>query len=99
MRLLAAGGGIPFHQVPSIPGSAQQMNMDHLKHSQPSLAESTSKWLFGFFGALAAFLLLPRTVKFLIRRFIWGVLAEVVAVVVAGLLTEKAAERIGRLDQ
>lgn len=72
--------------------------MDLSPHTQPTLAESTAKWLFGFFGAMAAFLLLPRTVKYLIKRFVWGVLAEVVAVVAFGLLAERAAERAGRKD-
>lgn len=72
--------------------------MDLTPDTQTSLAQSASKWLFGFFGAMAAFLLLPRTLKYLIKRFIWGVLAEVVAVVVAGLLAEKAAERVSQRD-
>lgn len=72
--------------------------MDHTRHSDPSLAESSAKLLFGFFGVTAVFLLLPRTVKYLIKRFIWGVAGEVVAVMIAGLLTEKAAERVGRHD-
>ncbi len=69
--------------------------MDYTRHSEPSLAESSAKWLFGFFGAAAMFLLLPRTVKFLIRRFFFGVVGEVIAVVIAGLLAEKAAEQVG----
>lgn len=73
--------------------------MDYTRHTDPSLAESTAKWLFGFFGAIAAFLLLPRTVKYLIKRFVWGVLGEVIAVVVAGLLAEKAAERVGQHEE
>lgn len=72
--------------------------MNYSQHTKPSLAESSAKWLFGFFGAAAAFMLLPRTVKYLIKRFVWSVLAEVVAVVIAGLLTEKAVERVSRED-
>ena len=72
--------------------------MDYHQHTQPSFAESSAKWLFGFFGAIAAFLLLPKTVKYLIRRFFWSVFAEVVTVVIAGLLTEKAAERAGHSE-
>ena len=72
--------------------------MDYTRHQDPSLAESASKWLFGFFGAIAAFLLLPRTAKYLIKRLILGVAGEVIAVVVAGLLAEKAAERVSRHD-
>jgi len=72
--------------------------MNYPQHSKPTLAESSTRWLFGFFGAAAVFMLLPRTIKFLIKRFVWGVLAEVVAVVIAGLLAEKAADRASRED-
>ncbi|HEX7121980.1 MAG TPA: hypothetical protein VF178_06365 [Gemmatimonadaceae bacterium] len=72
--------------------------MNHTHPSDPSLAESAAKWAFGFFGAMAAFLLLPRAVRFFVKRLVWGVLGEVIAVVVAGLLAEKAAERVGRTD-
>lgn len=53
-------------------------------------------YLFGFVGVVAAFFLLPRTLKFLIRRFVFGVISEVVLVVLAGLLTEKAVERLSQ---
>ena len=50
--------------------------------------------LLGFFGVTAAFLLLPKTVKFVIRRFLLGIISEIVAVVVTGLLTEKVVDLI-----
>lgn len=52
--------------------------------------------LFGFFGVTAAFLLLPKTIKFVIRRFVLGIFSEIVAVIVTGLLAEKLVDVIGR---
>lgn len=50
--------------------------------------------LLGFFGVTAAFLLLPKTIKYVIRRFFLSILSEVVAVVITGLLTEKLVDVI-----
>lgn len=52
--------------------------------------------LLGFFGVTAAFLLLPKTIKFVIRRFVLGIFSEIVAVIVTGLLAEKLVDVIGR---
>lgn len=52
--------------------------------------------LLGFFGVTAAFLLLPKTIKYVIRRFFLSILSEVVAVVITGLLTEKLVDVIGQ---
>lgn len=57
-----------------------------------NLQQSLVPWLLGFFGFTAAFLFLPKTLKFLIRRFFFGLFGEIVAVVLSGLLTEKAVE-------
>lgn len=51
-----------------------------------------SRWFLGLFGGAALFLLLPRAVRFVFKNFFFGVLAEVVTVVIAGLLTEKAVD-------
>lgn len=51
--------------------------------------------LLGFFGVTAAFLFLPKTVKYVIRRSLFGIVSEIVAVVVTGLLTEKLVDLIG----
>ena len=72
--------------------------MRYLDSSQPDLQSSLTTWLIGFFGAIVGFLILPKTLKFLIRRFIFGVFSEVLAVVVAGLLAEKAVERLTDKD-
>ena len=50
--------------------------------------------LLGFFGVTAAFLLLPKTIKYVIRRFFLSILSEIVAVVITGLLTEKLVDAI-----
>ncbi len=50
--------------------------------------------LLGFFGVTAAFLLLPKTIKYVIRRFFLSILSEIVAVVITGLLTEKLVDLI-----
>lgn len=52
--------------------------------------------LLGFFGVLGAFLLLPRTAKFMVRRFFMGIISEVLLIVLGGLLTEKLVDMIGR---
>ena len=70
--------------------------MNNLDPLQSDLGGSLVKYLLGFFGFIAAILLLPRTIKFVIRRFLLGVIGEVVAVVVAGLLTEKAIEQLSQ---
>lgn len=50
--------------------------------------------LIGFFGVLGAFLLLPRTAKFMVRRFFMGIISEVLMVILTGLLTEKLVDFI-----
>lgn len=50
--------------------------------------------LLGFFGVTAAFLFLPKTIKYVVRRFVLGTVAEIVAVIITGLLTEKLVDLI-----
>lgn len=52
--------------------------------------------LLGFAGVTAVFMLLPKTVKYVIRRFVLGTIAEIVAVLVTALLTEKVVNLIGQ---
>lgn len=54
--------------------------------------------LLGFFGVTAAFFLLPKTIKYVIRRFFLSILSEIVAVVITGLLTEKLVDLISHDD-
>ncbi len=62
--------------------------------SRSALQDSAVKLVLGFVGTILAFSLLPRTIKFVSRKFLLGIFAEVVTVVVAGLLAEKAAEKV-----
>ncbi len=63
---------------------------------EPDAPSGLVSLLLGFFGVTAAFLLLPKTIKFVIRHFVLGIVSEIVAVVLAGLLTEKLIDLIGR---
>ena len=54
-----------------------------------------SKFLAGFVGTSLTFLLLPKTAKLFIRRFVLGLIGEVIFVIITALLTEKLAELVG----
>lgn len=59
--------------------------------------EATStlvKFVLGFFGIIAAAKLLPRTFVFMMRRYLFSLVTELVVVVIAALLTEKIARKI-----
>lgn len=45
--------------------------------------------LTGFFGVLGAILILPRAFRFFGKRFAFGIVSEIVMIVITGLLTEK----------
>jgi hypothetical protein len=62
------------------------------------LQEGLVKGLLGFLGVIAAFKFLPRVLSFTVRRFVFGLLAEVIMVVLAGLLTEKIAKKLTGRD-
>ena len=68
-----------------------------MDNSDP-LQEGLVKWLLGFFGVIAAVKFLPRVLGFVTRRFIFGLLAEIIMVVLAALLTEKAARKLAGSD-
>lgn len=53
-----------------------------------------TRWLLGLLGGVSLFLILPRAVRFMFKTFFVGVMAEVVAVIAAGLLTEKAVDSV-----
>lgn len=73
--------------------------MRKLSTGSPQTDKSLVSVLLGFFGVTAAFLLLPKTVKFVIRRFLLGIISEIVAVVLTGLLTEKLVDLIGEQSE
>ncbi|GEM_PF-6884680 len=68
--------------------------MRKLTTGSPETDRSVISVLLGFFGVTALFLLLPKTLKYVIRRFVLGTIAEIVAVVLAGLLTEKLVDLV-----
>ena len=69
-------------------------------HSQRSpLSDPLVKWFLGFFGAMFGFMLLPRALKAFFRRFLLGTFSEIVAIVVTGLLTEKAVDLIKKDEE
>ena len=52
------------------------------------------KVVLGFFGVIAAAKLLPRTMVFMARRYVFNLITELVIVVIAALLTEKIARKL-----
>lgn len=70
--------------------------MDYGRHSRSEIQNSLLKLFLGFFGTILAIFLLPRTIRFMIRKFLLGIIGEVITVVVTGLLTEKAVEQISK---
>lgn len=69
--------------------------MSRITTGSPETDKSLFSLLMGFFGVTAAFLLLPKTVKYVVRRFVLGIVSEIVAVVITGLLTEKLVDFLG----
>lgn len=65
---------------------------------EDALRHNLVRWGLGFFGGLAAILIVPRLLKFSAKRFAFSFVAEVLAVVVAGLLTERAVDTLSRDD-
>ena len=59
------------------------------------LPDTLSKFVAGFVGTSCAFLLLPRTAKLFVRRFVLGLIGEVIFVIITALLTEKMARFLG----
>lgn len=68
-------------------------------HRPAPLSDPIVRWLLGFFGAVFGFMLLPRALKFVVRRFILGTFSEIIAIVLTGLLTEKAVNLLGKEEK
>jgi hypothetical protein len=75
----------------SFPSDQPLSAMSLLDSIDTELRMSLSKWLLGFFSGVAIYLLLPKALKYLVRRFAVGLITEVAAVVLAGFLAEKAS--------
>lgn len=70
--------------------------MSLLNGASSGTQQSLLRYVVGFFSVGAIILLLPKTLKFMIRKFLFGLIAEVITVVLAGLLTEKLVDQISR---
>jgi uncharacterized membrane protein len=68
--------------------------MDSSSDSPRSLQSVILPWVLGALGITALIKFLPRTVMYAIRRWVFGLIAEIVMVVIAGLLTEKLVDRL-----
>ncbi len=66
--------------------------MSSILPDRGTLKDPLVKWFLGFFGAALGFLLLPRALKLFLRRFVLGTFSEIVAILLAGLLTGKAVD-------
>lgn len=62
------------------------------------LQEGLLKGLLGFLGVIAAAKFLPKILSFTMRRFVFGLLSEIIMVVLAALLTEKFAQKLTGRD-
>lgn len=58
--------------------------------------DTFAKFFLGFFGTILGFLLLPKAAKYFVRRFVLGLVAETVTIILTGLLTEKAIDLIAK---
>jgi peptidoglycan/LPS O-acetylase OafA/YrhL len=68
--------------------------MDSSSDSPRSLQSVILPWVLGALGITALIKFLPRTIIYAIRRWVFGLIAEIVMVVIAGLLTEKLVDRL-----
>lgn len=60
------------------------------RYTDPSLRNPLATYLLSFFGVAFGIFALPKLFKFITRRLVWGTLAEIVAIVLTAVLTEKA---------
>ena len=61
-----------------------------------NLATTILSWLLGVLGIAALIKLLPRAISYGIRRWVFGLIMEIIVVVLAGLLTEKLVNRLSQ---
>lgn len=70
--------------------------MEPRKLPPTHLADQTVRLLLGFFGGVTVFLFLPRTLRYLVRRVLWGLVGRFVAVVSFGFLLNFLTDRLHR---
>jgi len=61
----------------------------------PRIEDTLGRASLGFFAAIVAFVLLPKTAKYVIRRLITRLVLEVVGIVLVGLLSERLLTLLG----
>ncbi len=67
--------------------------------SHHELTGAAARWAIGFTGSLAILFVLPRVVRFAVRHYAFRLMAEIIAIVSLGLLTEKAVEWTSHLER
>ncbi len=72
--------------------------MDDFSPTDSGLQNTFIKSALGFLGVVAGFKLLPKIVSFVARRFVFGFVSQLIFVILAGLLTKKAAETLTGRD-
>lgn len=68
--------------------------MESSSQESSNLSTSLLSWLLGLLGVTALIKLLPRAVKYLVRRWIIGIMIEIVAVILVALLSDKLVDRL-----
>lgn len=68
--------------------------MERTSPSSTGLRSSLLTWVLGFLGIAALVKFVPRLLKYATRRWFFGLISEIVVVVLAGLLTEKLVDRV-----
>ena len=63
--------------------------MNKSNNTEPHVLKGLAPLLLSFFGVAATILLVPKTTRYLFKRFFWGFIGEIVAVTVSGLIAEK----------
>jgi hypothetical protein len=66
--------------------------MSTLSKAGHDVAGASTRWAIGFFGVLTAIMVLPRLIRFAVRHYAFRLIAEIIAIVSFGLLTEKVVE-------
>ncbi len=72
--------------------------MSDSPYKDPSLRNPLATYLLSFFGVALGILALPRLLKYVTRRLVWGTIAEIVAIVLTAVFTEQAVNRLTGKD-
>lgn len=64
-----------------------------------SLPAAARQFIVGFIATALSILFLPKTLKIVVKRFVLGLVGEIIAVATLGLLTEKAVDLLSRGEE